>query len=81
MKLVLLLLSTALSLKIYKSNLPLDSKSGFSGLKYINPKQKFEYTNSLTICGRFNYKRIGKEAIVFDIEKNGVKRLVPDINY
>ena len=70
MKLVLIFIGTCLSLKIYKSNVPIESKSGLSGLKYIHSKENVIFTNSLTVCGRFNYKRIGEKAVMFDIDKN-----------
>ena len=70
MKLVIIFIGTCLSLKIYHSNLSIDSESGLSGLNYINTKENAILTNSLTVCGRFNYKRLGKKSIMFDIDKN-----------
>ena len=70
MKLVLTLIGTCLSLKIYKSNVPIDGNSGLSGLKYLHSKENVVFTNSLTVCGRFNFKRLGGKSIMFDIDKN-----------
>ena len=69
MKFVIFLIGTCLSLKIYRSSLPI-GKSGLSGLKYVHSGQNLISTNSLTVCGRFNYKRLGGESVIFDLDKN-----------
>ena len=69
MKLVFVLINTCLSLKIYRSNLSI-GKSGLSGLKYVHSGQNLISTNSFTVCGRFNYKRLGGESVIFDLDKN-----------
>ena len=63
MKLILIMINNCLSLKIYHS---IGSESGISGLKFINPNQNVASTNSLTVCGRFNYKKLGAESVIFD---------------
>ena len=69
MKLVIIFIGTCLSLKIYRSNVPI-GKSGLSGLKYIHSNQNVMSTNSLTVCGRFNYKRLGTKSVIFDLDDN-----------
>ena len=69
MKLVVFFIGTCLSLKIYRSNLSI-GKSGLSGLKYIHSNQNVMSTNSLTVCGRFNYKRLGTKSVIFDLDNN-----------
>ena len=69
MKLVVFFIGTCLSLKIYRSNVPI-GKSGLSGLKYIHSNQNVMSTNSLTVCGRFNYKRLGTKSVIFDLDNN-----------
>ena len=69
MKFVIFLIGSSLSLKIYRSSLPI-GKSGLSGLKYEHSSLNLMSTNSLTVCGRFNYKRLGGESVIFDLDKN-----------
>ena len=68
-KFVLLLAASCASLKVYRSTLPLGSKSGISGLKFVNQNDKINYTNSMTFCGRFNYKNLGSQSIMFSIDE------------
>ena len=63
MKFVVIMINSCLSLKIYHS---IASESEISGIKFINPNQNVTFTNSLTVCGRFNYKKLGAESVIFD---------------
>ena len=57
------------SLKIFESTLPIDSLTGVSGLKYVPTEDQVDvqYTNSFTICSRFNYQLLGNNAFLIDI--------------
>ena len=68
-KFVLLLAASCASLKVYRSTLPLGSKSGISGLKFVNQNENIYFTNSMTFCGRFNYKNLGSQSIMFSIDE------------
>ena len=68
----LIIITSCSSLKAYKSQLPIGSTSGVSGLKYIpnqnttNSTTNVKFTNDLTICSRFKYKKLGINAKLFD---------------
>ena len=71
MKLLLILINYSLSLKIYQSSLPIESKNGLAGLHYLKsnlsdstPK---EFTNSVSFCLRFHYQKLGPTARIFSI--------------
>ena len=64
-----LIITSCSSLKVYQSQLPIESESGVSGLKYINQNTtttNIKFTNDLTICSRFKYKKLGINAKLFD---------------
>ena len=70
--LVMILITTSSGLKIYRSNLPISSNSGLSGLKYKNePNKNIDFNDGLTACARFNYKKLGKKSRLFDFGKEG----------
>ena len=59
MKLILIFISCALSLKVYHSTLSTDDNKKTSGLKYLLGHHKnISFTNNLSFCARFNYKRL-----------------------
>ena len=66
----LIIITSCSSLKVYKNQLPIGSTSGVSGLKYIPNQNTTEpnvkFTNDLTICSRFKYKKLGINAKLFD---------------
>ena len=69
-KLVLMLIiGYGSSLRIFESTLPIDSLTGVSGLKYIPTEDQDDvrFTNSFTICARFNYQLLGNNAFLIDI--------------
>ena len=66
---ILLLFRICFSLKVYHSQLPIESKSGLSGLKYLKEQQNSNiFSNSFTICSRFNFKKLGNTARLFEIQ-------------
>ena len=66
---LLLLFRICFSLKVYHSQLPIESKSGLSGLKYLKEQQNsIIFSNSFTICSRFNFKKLGNTARLFEIQ-------------
>ena len=69
-KLVLMLIiGYGSSLRIFESTLPIDSLAGVSGLKYVptDDQTDVRFTNSFTICARFNYQLLGNNAFLIDI--------------
>ena len=59
MKLILIYISCALSLKVYHSTLSTNENKPTSGLKYLQGhKKNISFTNNLSFCARFNYKRL-----------------------
>ena len=59
MKLILIFISCALSLKVYHSTLSTDDNKKTSGLKYLLGHHKnISFTNNLSFCARFNYIRL-----------------------
>ena len=67
---IMLLVTSSCALKIYHSTLPISSNSGVSGLKYKNEQNKdFDFDEGLTVCARFNYKKLGGKAWLFDFDK------------
>ena len=59
MKLILIFISCALSLKVYHTTSSNDDNYQTSGLKYLKEYQKsLSFTNNLSFCARFNYKRL-----------------------
>ena len=66
-----IIISSCYSLKVYQSQLPIESTSGVSGLKYRsneNATTNIKFTNDLTICSRFKYKKLGINAKLFDFK-------------
>ena len=66
---VMLVIGSGASLRIFESTLPIDSLTGVSGLKYVPSEDQVDarYTNSFTICARFNYQLLGGNAFLIDI--------------
>ena len=59
MKLILIFISCALSLKVYHSTLSTNNNKQTSGLKYLLAHHKnISFSNNLSFCARFNYKRL-----------------------
>ena len=68
----LLLVTSSWALKIYHSTLSVSSNSGLSGLKYINAQNvDIDFNEGITICARFNYKKLGEKAWLFDLDRKG----------
>ena len=66
-----IIISSCYSLKVYQSQLPIESTSGVSGIKYRsneNATTNIKFTNDLTICSRFKYKKLGINAKLFDFK-------------
>ena len=69
---IIILITSSCALKIYHSTLPISRNSGLSGLKYKNePKKDINFNDGLTACARFNYKKLGRKAWLFDFGTNG----------
>ena len=66
---LMLIIGSGASLRIFESTLPIDSLTGVSGLKYVPSEDQVDvrYTNSFTICARFNYQLLGGNAFLIDI--------------
>ena len=71
MKLILILINHCLSLKVYQSSLPIESKDGLAGLHYLKSNLSDytlkEFTNSLSFCLRFHYQKLGATARLLSI--------------
>ena len=65
------------ALNVYQSSLTLtEAQNQLSGLYFLNTAQPSKYSNSLSTCIRFNYKRLGSgnEARVFAFDWPGSAR-------
>ena len=68
---ILLLITSTSSLKVFHSTLPMSRNTGVSGLKYINENNNdINFDSGLTVCARFNYKKLGGNAWLFDFDKS-----------
>ena len=69
---IMIFITTSSALKIYRSSLPISNTSGLSGLKYKNePNKNIDFKDGFTACARFNYKKLGGKAWLFDFGTNG----------
>ena len=54
------LFGSNIAIKVFESTVPLEVENLISGLRYKRPdNEKVTLSNSLTICIRFNLKRLG----------------------
>ena len=68
----LFLITSSWALKIYHSTLSVSSNSGLSGLKYKHVQNgNLNFNDGITICARFNYKKLGEKAWLFDFDRKG----------
>ena len=78
--LIWILVSACNGLKVYQSLLSPDSTSGVAGLKFIGPILNTEFSSSVTICGRFNFRRLQQSAL-FDFTNENERLMFLQIRY
>ena len=73
--LIVLKLQLGQTLVTYQSTLPISAIAPISGLSLLKEsiKRDTNFTNGITICIRFNYRKLGKRMAIFTHQKQGTE--------
>ena len=69
------------ALKVYKTLTFPENDSGLAGLKFKPPISDVEFTNSITICARFNFERLHNSMLFDFANQEGERYLKLKIRY